>query len=323
MYVVTGGAGFIGSAFVATLNEHELDEIYIVDELKESSKWRNLIGKRYADYFHKDDFLSHLLSGRFRGQLTGIIHMGACSSTTEQNGDYLMQNNYHYSKELAKYCLENNVRLIYASSGAIYGDGSAGFLDDDSRVFDYRPLNRYGYSKQLFDQWVIQNDYQNQVVGLRFFNVYGPNEYHKGSMKSVVYQAFHQAQKEGSIGLFRSYREDYADGEQKRDFIYVKDCCEVMWWFLNNSQTNGIFNLGTGGARSWNDLAKSVFAALGKKPSISYIEMPDNLIRQYQYFTEAPMEKLKNTGAPLPSHQLEQGVNDYVQNYLMNSDRCM
>lgn len=316
MYVVTGGAGFIGSAFLHKLNQEGIEDIIVVDELGTSPKWLNLLGKGYIDYIHKDQFLEHLESGRYRGQISCIVHMGACSATTEENADYLMENNFHYTRTLCEYCLDNGVRFIYASSAATYGDGSLGFSDDYEKTSTYRPLNRYGYSKQLFDLWCIRKKVTDSVVGLRFFNVYGPNEDHKGSMRSVVHKAYHELKDSGEISLFRSYRPDYKDGEQKRDFIYVKDCTETLWWFTNNTRTNGIFNLGTGKARSWNDLANSICTALGVESRIRYKEMPENLINQYQYFTEAEMRNLENSGCPLPQTSLEDGVRDYVLNYL-------
>lgn len=316
MIVVTGGAGFIGSAFLHRLNQEECDEILVVDNLGKSSKWLNILGKKYLNYIHKDAFLDVLESGKLRGQLNAVVHMGACSSTTETDADYLMQNNVHYSRRLAEYCLEQSIRFVYASSAAVYGDGTQGYSDDLEKSDSYRPLNRYGYSKQLFDRWVIESKAVEQVVGLRFFNVYGPNEQHKGGMKSVVHKAFHQMKEQGEVKLFKSYRDDYADGDQKRDFIYVKDCAEILWWLLNHSKTNGIFNVGTGRARSWNDLAKAVCQALGEEPKISYIDMPDELRGQYQYFTEADLTNLEESGCPPPETTLEEGVKDYVQNYL-------
>lgn len=316
MYIVTGGAGFIGSAFVGKLNQEGIDEIVIVDNLGKSSKWLNLIGKRYLDYIHRDNFIQLLESGKYRGKITAVIHMGACSSTTEEDADFLMNNNFKYTRVLAEYCLDQGVRFIYASSAAIYGDGQLGYSDVDTLTDSFRPLNRYGYSKQLFDQWVIRNKHQDEIAGLRFFNVYGSNEAHKGSMRSVVHKAYHQAIETGEITLFKSYRPDFADGEQKRDFIYVKDCVEVIWWLTNHSRANGIFNVGTGQARSWNELAKAVFAAIGQEPNIRYIDMPAELINQYQYFTEATTEKLSAVGCPKISYSLHDGVRDYVSNYL-------
>ncbi|MCB0329537.1 MAG: ADP-glyceromanno-heptose 6-epimerase [Bdellovibrionales bacterium] len=316
MYVVTGGAGFIGSVFIKKLNQEGIDEIIVVDELRDSPKWLNLIGKQFVEYVHKDQFLEHLEAGKYRGQISCVVHMGACSSTTEEDGDYLMRNNFDYSRTLCEYCLDQSVRFIYASSAAVYGDGTQGFNDDDQLTNTYKPLNRYGFSKQLFDLWCIRKKITDSVVGLRFFNVYGPNEAHKGSMRSVIHKAYYQLKKEGKISLFRSYRPEYNDGEQKRDFIYVKDCAEALWWFTNHSRTNGIFNLGTGNARSWNDVANALCKALGTPPAIEYVDMPDNLVQQYQYFTEANISILEASGCPLPSTSLEQGVEDYVKHHL-------
>jgi ADP-L-glycero-D-manno-heptose 6-epimerase len=242
--------------------------------------------------------------------------MGACSTTTEHDFDYLLENNVRYSIALAEHCRDNNIRFIYASSAATYGDGSQGYSDHDETSEDLRPLNRYGYSKQLFDQWVTKNDYLKQVVGLKFFNVYGPNEYHKGGQRSMVPQAYDQIKNTGKVKLFKSYRPDYADGEQQRDFVYVKDCTDVMWWLIENEEVNGIFNIGTGKARSWKDLANATFAALDMEPSLEYIDMPDVLKGQYQYFTEARMEKLKAAGYTTPFRSLEEGIKDYVQEHL-------
>lgn len=320
MYIVTGGAGFIGSVVVSKLNEAGITDILIVDNLGTSTKWKNLIGKQYSDYMHRDAFIAHVRAGNIPNisieSITGIIHMGACSATTEENLDFLMENNFKYTRELARFAADNRIRFIYASSAATYGDGSHGYSDDINKIPDLRPLNRYGYSKQLFDYWSLTNGYIDEIVGLKFFNVYGPNEYHKGSMVSVPYLAYNQIKTSGTVKLFKSYRSDYADGDQKRDFIYVKDCADVIFWLLNNPDVNGIFNLGTGTARTWNDLARAAFTALGKASAIEYIEMPENLIKQYQYFTQADMQALKNTGCPVPIRSLEEGVKDYISNYL-------
>jgi ADP-L-glycero-D-manno-heptose 6-epimerase len=318
MYVVTGGAGFIGSAFVSKLNSEGINDILIVDNLGKSPKWLNLLGKKYIDYIHRDHLFELLASKKYHGTISAIIHMGACSSTTEEDCDYLMKNNFHYSQQLAEYCYDNSIRFIYASSAAVYGNGERGYSDEDHLTDTFRPLNRYGYSKQIFDQWVIKNQHTDRCAGLRFFNVYGPNEYHKGPMRSVIHKAFHQVQESGEITLFRSYRNDYADGAQQRDFVYVKDCVDVLWWLTNHQQANGIFNVGTGSARSWNELANAVFTALGKEPNIRYIDMPAELIMQYQYFTEANLAKLCASECPVPLISLEDGVKDYVQNYLSN-----
>ncbi|RMG41056.1 MAG: ADP-glyceromanno-heptose 6-epimerase [Candidatus Dadabacteria bacterium] len=322
-YVITGAAGFIGSAVLYRLNQEGIRNIFVVDELGKSEKWHNLKKREFIDYLHKDRFLSLIQTDSFPDKIKAIIHMGACSSTTEQDMDYLYQNNYLYSRSLAQFSLEFKIRFIYASSAATYGDGSLGYSDDDQDSLKLIPLNRYGFSKQLFDRWVIKNKLQNSVAGLKFFNVYGPNEYHKGEMRSVVLKAFEQIKETGRVKLFKSYQLEYRDGEQMRDFIYVKDCADVIWWLINNPRINGIFNLGTGTARTWLDLATAVFAAMGKKPKIDFIDMPSELRNQYQYFTEAKMDKLRSSGYERNFHSLEEGVLDYVKNYLMTSDRYL
>lgn len=323
MFIVTGGAGFIGSAFVWKLNSEGIDNILIVDELDKSEKWKNLTNRRFVDYIHKDEFLKMLSRDSLPSTISKVIHMGACTSTTEQDADYLKQNNYYYTQTLAKWSLKKNIRFLYASSAATYGDGSEGFSDDDKTTLVLQPLNMYGYSKQLFDLWVLRNNLSQKMVGIKFFNVFGPNEYHKDDMVSVVFKAFCQIKKTGKVKLFKSYKPKYKDGEQVRDFIYVKDCVEAMWWFLKNREVNGIFNLGTGKARSWNDLAKAVFSAMGREPNIEYIEMPETIKPKYQYFTEAKMEKFYSSGCPVRFRSLEDGIKDYVINYLQQEDRYL
>ena len=318
MFIVTGGAGFIGSAFVSKLNQQGIDDILIVDNLGSSDKWKNLRGKSFSQYLHKDRFFELLQTNQIPRDISAIIHMGACSSTTVRDADYILSNNFEYTKKLAELALDRDVRFIYASSGATYGNGAKGYSDDDQVMQSLEPLNLYGFSKQLFDLWASQNGFLDKIVGLKFFNVFGPNEYHKGDMRSVVNKAFHHLNEHGNVKLFRSYHPEYADGESKRDFVYIKDCIEMMWWLLENPDTNGIFNVGTGSARSWNDLAKALFKALDREPNIEYIDMPENLQGQYQYFTEATMDKLKNTGCPTSTMSLEDAVADYVQNYLVS-----
>lgn len=320
MIVVTGGAGFIGSAFIWKLNEEGISDIVIVDELGQTDKWKNLVNRRYVEYVHKDVFLKMLRSEQVPFQPKAIIHMGACSSTTERNADYLMDNNYHYTCRMAEWALVRNIRFIYASSAATYGDGSQGFSDDGSTTASLRPINMYGYSKQLFDLWVLRNKVEDKVAGIKFFNVFGPNEYHKGDMRSVVHKAFEQIRDTGKVRLFKSYKPEYGDGGQMRDFVYVKDCVEIMWWLLENPKANGIFNLGTGKARTWNDLIRAVYAALGMEPHIEYFDMPPEIRDQYQYFTEAKMDKLRQAGYPVKFRQLEEAVYDYVVNYLKKPD---
>ncbi|MBW2544936.1 MAG: ADP-glyceromanno-heptose 6-epimerase [Deltaproteobacteria bacterium] len=323
MIVVTGGAGFIGSAVVWKLNTQGFDDIVIVDSLEVSEKWKNLVNRRFVDYLDKDDFLELVLDDEVPFEVEAIVHMGACSSTTERDADYLIENNYHYTARLAEWAVEKNIHFIYASSAATYGDGSAGFSDDDGVSAELRPINMYGYSKQLFDQWVLRKRLEEKTVGIKFFNVFGPNEYHKGEMRSVIHKSFGQIRETGKVRLFKSHRPDFRDGEQKRDFIYVKDCAEVIWWFLENRDVAGIFNLGTGRARTWNDLTRAVFAAMGIEPRIEYIEMPESIRQQYQYFTEAKMDKLLSAGCSVPTSSLENAVSDYVVNYLEKDERYL
>jgi len=321
MIVITGGAGFIGSAFVWRLNQEGIDDILIIDSLGTDDKWKNLVNLRFADYIHKDAFLRMICDDRVPFDVSAIVHMGACSSTTERDADYLWNNNYLYTKTLAEWSLQRGIRFIYASSAATYGDGTQGFSDDHSKINILKPINMYGYSKQLFDLWALKNHVENKIAGIKFFNVFGPNEYHKADMTSVIFKAFHQIKETGKVRLFKSYLPKYPDGGQLRDFVYVKDCLNVMWWLFNNPAANGIFNLGTGKARTWNDLIKAVFAAMGIKTNIEYIEMPESLRNQYQYFTEAQMSKLKKAaGCPVVFSPLEDSVRDYITNYLQKSD---
>jgi ADP-L-glycero-D-manno-heptose 6-epimerase len=320
MIVVTGGAGFIGSAFVWKLNQEGIENIVIVDRLGTKDKWKNLVNRRFAEFIHKDDFLPLVCADRVPFAVSAIIHMGACSATTERDADFLWQNNYEYTRSLAQWAIKHNIHFIYASSAATYGDGSRGFSDDHGKIATLRPINMYGYSKQVFDLWVLNNSLEDKIAGIKFFNVFGPNEYHKEDMTSVIFKAYHQIRETGQVRLFKSYKPEYADGGQLRDFVYVKDCINTMWWFLQNPSANGIFNLGTGKARSWNDLIVAVFAALGLKPNIEYIPMPEGLRNQYQYFTEAKMDKLQAAGCPAVFSSLEDSVRDYVVNYLQNTD---
>jgi ADP-L-glycero-D-manno-heptose 6-epimerase len=319
MIVVTGGAGFIGSAVVWRLNQLGEENIIVVDELRGGDKWKNLNGLKFSDVFHKSDFYEFLTDDIMPFEIEAVIHLGACSATTEKDADYLLHNNYKFSQEIAKYCLNNNVRLIYASSAATYGDGSCGY-NDEEEIDKLRPLNMYGYSKHLFDTWIAKSGYSNKVAGLKYFNVYGPNEYHKGDMRSVVHKAFEQVQETGKVKLFKSYHKDYKDGEQKRDFIYVKDAVDMTLFFLENRNINGLFNIGTGKARTWNDLITALFEALDKPVNIEYTEMPGDLMGKYQYFTEASVNKISAAGYDKPISSLEYGVTEYVQNYLLKEE---
>jgi ADP-L-glycero-D-manno-heptose-6-epimerase len=311
--IVTGGAGFIGSCIVRTLNDMGIADIIIVDNINTTEKWLNIRNKTFSDYIHKGELTQKLDS--FEG-ITHVIHMGACSSTVERDFDYLYKNNYEYSKTLWKYCADKKISFIYASSAATYGDGEEGF-DDKTDIRRLNPLNRYGYSKQLFDLWVeMQYTFPAQYAGLKFFNVYGPNEYAKGSMASMVFHGFNQIRETGKIKLYKSYLDSYADGDQCRDFIYVKDLCKVVKFLIENPHINGLYNLGTGRAESFNTLAIDIFYSLDLSPKIEYIDMPDILKSKYQYYTKAEVSKLKKAGYEKEFYSLNAGIRDYVQNYL-------
>jgi ADP-L-glycero-D-manno-heptose 6-epimerase len=314
--IVTGGAGFIGANVVKRLNELGEDKIFIVDNLSISEKWKNLVDLSFEDYIHKDRFIDELKKDKFKLSVKAIIHLGARSSTTEKDVDFLMENNYEYTKELAKWSIKNNVRFIYASSAATYGDGSIGFSDNHYLIPKLRPLNAYGYSKQIFDLWALKKGFLDKIVGLKYFNVFGPRENHKGDMRSMVLKAYEQIKRDGKIRLFKSYNPKYKDGEQLRDFIYIKDAVEMTLFFLEHPKLNGIFNVGTGIPRSWNDLAKAVFSALGTNPKIEYVDMPNEIRDKYQYFTKAEMEKIRKSGYNKPTLSLEEAVKDYILNYL-------
>ena len=323
MYVITGGAGFLGSVLLWQLNSQGLDDIVVVDRLGAGPKWRNLVKRRYADYLHKDRFLDLVRRDALPFKVDALVHLGACSSTTEADADFLMENNFHYSRDVCRFALDKGARVINASSAATYGDGSLGFSDDPRLVPGLRPLNMYGYSKQLFDLWLLREGLTGDVASLKFFNVYGPNEYHKGDMASVVLKAHGRIREAGRMALFRSSDPAVAHGEQKRDFVYAKDCARLMAWLLENPQVNGIRNVGTGRARSFNDLARAVFAAMGREPAIDYVEMPEALRGKYQAFTEADMAWLAASGCPLRFTQLEEGVTDYVRVHLEAEDRFL
>ncbi|MDD4538290.1 MAG: ADP-glyceromanno-heptose 6-epimerase [Lentisphaeria bacterium] len=320
MIIVTGGAGLIGSALVWTLNQQGRDDIVIVDHLGESEKWQNLRALRFQDYLEKDEFRQLLLSGRWQRPPEAIVHLGACSDTTEVNASYLADNNFAYGKLLAEYAVAKGSRMVYASSAATYGDGERGFKDDEAGMFALRPLNKYGYSKLLFDQWLYQRGWLGKFtgngasfVGLKYSNVFGPNEYHKAHMRSMILRAYEQISATGRVGLFKSYRPDYADGEQVRDFLYVKDAALMTLFFLQDGRdTCGIFNIGFGATRSWNDLARAVFAAMALPADIHYIDMPESLRARYQYYTCLEIDKIRQAGYKRPMMSLEDAVADYV-----------
>ncbi|HZT23232.1 MAG TPA: ADP-glyceromanno-heptose 6-epimerase [Verrucomicrobiae bacterium] len=313
--LVTGGAGFIGSALVWAINRRGCENIVVCDFLGTSAKWRNLVPLRFRDYVEADQLLPRLQNGAL-GKFDLILHLGACSSTTEGDASYLVRNNYEFTKDLCAWALANRTRFVYASSAATYGDGAAGMSDDESQLEKLRPLNMYGYSKHLFDLHAWRGGFLKKIVGLKYFNVFGPNEDHKGDMRSVVHKSFAQVKTEGVIRLFKSYRRDFRDGEQQRDFLYVKDAAAMTLHLAANKKAGGLFNIGSGVARTWNDLARAVFAALGRRPRIEYIEMPETLRDKYQYFTQADISKLRAAGYRQPITPLEEAVNDYVRNYL-------
>lgn len=313
MILLTGGAGFIGSCLLKKLNDVGHSDIIIVDRLDSSSKWKNLVGKQYESFIHKDDF-KKLLHEDYLPDLDLILHLGACTDTTEQNADYLIENNLNFSIELAEYALEYNIRFIYASSAATYGLGDSGYSDYN---FDnLHPLNPYGYSKHQFDLWVIKNSFDKDFTGLKFFNVFGPNEYHKGDMSSMIFKAFNQIKATGKVNLFKSNNPDYSDGEQKRDFVYVKDVINVIMQLIDNKEISGIYNLGSGQAHSWNQLIKCVFEAMQLPINVEYIDMPDSIKEQYQNFTLADMSKLSEK-LFMKFTDFNESVFDYIQNYLM------
>lgn len=316
MIIVTGGAGFIGSALVWKLNKLGIDDIIIVDHLGTSEKWKNLVGLKYLDIFHKDEFMDLLLEGSLNFKIDTIFHLGACSSTTEKDADYLLYNNFKYTKTLAEFSLEKDIKFIYASSAATYGNGENGYDDDESKLNMLKPLNMYGYSKHLFDLWSQKMKIADKIVGLKYFNVFGPNEYHKGEMRSLIHKAFGQIKETGKVKLFKSYNQNYADGKQMRDFIYVKDAVDMTLHFYENKEKNGLFNVGTGKARTWIDLVNSIFTAINFKPNIEFIDMPEELKGKYQYFTEAKIDKIRNAGYQKEITSLEDSVNDYVKEYL-------
>ncbi|MGB0454620.1 MAG: ADP-glyceromanno-heptose 6-epimerase [Bacteriovoracaceae bacterium] len=318
MILVTGGAGFIGSVLVSELNRMGEKEIIIVDRLGEDSKWLNLRGKKFEEYIHADEFFmpenEHLIE-----EIKMIYHLGACSSTTERDVDYLMKNNFNYSRALYQLAVDLNIPFIYASSAAVYGDGELGYDDEHGLTHDLQPLNPYGYSKLLFDQWILEQEVSPEYwIGLRFFNVFGPNETHKDDMRSLVEKGFEQIQENSKVKLFKSHREGYGDGEQKRDFIYVKDVVRAILQFQKegSASLSGIYNLGTGKAHSFKELIQATFKAMDKEENIEYFDMPERFRDQYQYFTEANMNRFFEALKGFEFTSLEDSVKDYVTEYL-------
>ena len=318
LIVITGAAGFIGSAVVRYLNDQGLSNLILVDDFKKSPKWKNLIGKKFTDLISRYD-LFDWLKGRDQ-EIEAFIHLGACSDTVETDGDYFLKTNYRYTIRLAEYALQHKHRFIYASSAATYGNGKQGFFDSHEQIDRLSPLNIYGYSKHMVDQWMKNQNVLDSVVGLKYFNVFGPNEYHKGRMGSMVMHMTDMIQKDGKVKLFQSNDpENFADGEQKRDFIYVKDAARITCDYLENDLC-GIFNVGTGEAISWSRLATAVFKALGKEANIESVPMPEDLSKNYQNYTCADMGKYQGL-RPFKTLPVEDAVEDYVQNYLLSGSK--
>ena len=316
-YLVTGGAGLIGGAVVSALNQAGETDILIVDHLGTSEKWKNLRDLQFTDYLEKDLFRRLLYEGKFNDAgFKAIIHMGACSSTTERDASYLADNNFNVTKELAAFSVSHQVRFLYASSAATYGAGEHGYVDDEEHMDELRPLNMYGYSKLMFDLWAKRTGILRSITGMKFTNVFGPNEKHKGGMRSMVLRAFEQITETGKVKLFKSDRPEYPDGGQMRDFVYVKDVAAMILALMEHN-AKGIFNVGSGRAETWNALAGAVFKALGREPDIRYIAMPENLKGKYQYYTRADMTKFQALKTGVSARPLEEAVADYVQNHLL------
>ena len=313
--IVTGAAGFIGRNVVAELNRRGAERILLVDDLGSDERWKNLRGLKFEEIYTVARFREAVRTGKLPAT-QAVYHLGACSATTETDAGYLLDNNTHYTRELCEWCLGHGARFVYASSAATYGDGAQGYSDADQATPSLVPLNMYGMSKHLFDLWALRNGVLGKIAGLKYFNVYGPGEDHKGDMRSVIHKAYGQIRETGAVKLFKSYRPDYKDGEQVRDFVYVKDAVDVTLFCGENPAASGLFNCGTGQARSWNDLAKATFAAMGLEPRIDYIEMPVSLRSKYQYFTQAEMGKIRAAGYAQAFTSLEDGIRDYVQGYL-------
>jgi len=314
-FVVTGGAGFIGSNLVRALNGRGSRNVIVVDRLDHPGKERNLESLQYERFIDKDEFRRLVAGDGIRGVGT-VFHLGACSSTTEMDEEYLLDNNTRYTEELCRWCVNRGARFVYASTAATYGDGSLGYSDDPALIPKLAPLNPYGMSKQRFDLWALDSGIIDRIAGVKYFNVYGPGEDHKGDMRSVVNKAHAQVTRTGELTLFKSYNPDYADGEQVRDFVYVRDAVAVTLFFHDNPGVSGIYNCGSGEARSWLDLGRAVFAAMGKGPRIRFVEMPGAIRARYQYHTQADLSRLRAAGYAARFMSLEEGVSDYIRNHL-------
>jgi ADP-L-glycero-D-manno-heptose 6-epimerase len=316
--LVTGGAGFIGSALVWALNKRGITNILIVDLLRKDTKWKNLVSLKYEDYLEAEDFQELLaLNPSQFSDVSLVFHLGACSATTEKDASYLVRNNFEWSKQLAQWALSQEIRFVYASSAATYGGGELGMDDHIENLHALRPLNMYGYSKHMFDLYAQKHEILNKLVGIKYFNVYGPNENHKGDMRSLVNKAYDQILKTGKVDLFKSYLPEYNDGEQMRDFLYVKDAVEMTIHLAESEFAGGIYNLGSGEANTWVSLATAIFDALNMKTKIEFIDMPDDLKDKYQYYTKASIDKLRSSGYEKEIFSLQNAVSDYVKNYLV------
>jgi ADP-L-glycero-D-manno-heptose 6-epimerase len=314
-FIVTGGAGFIGSNLVASLNARGATDIVVVDTLNHPEKERNLAGLAYREFVTKQTFRERFLGDR-QSRVDTVFHLGACSSTTEQDAAYLDDNNVCYTRQLCEWCLAHKTRFVYASSAATYGQGELGYSDDHALIPALQPLNLYGLSKQTFDLWALETGALERIAGIKYFNVYGPRENHKGAMRSVVNKAYRQILDTGELQLFRSHRPDFRDGEQLRDFVYVRDAVAVTLFMHDHPDVAGIFNCGTGEARSWLDLGRAVFAAMDRDPRIAFVDMPASIREKYQYYTRADIAKLRRAGFDAPLLSIEAGADDYVRNHL-------
>jgi len=320
--LITGGAGFIGSALVWELNRRGCENIVVCDRLSTDEKWKNLVPLKFADYIDGNDLLQAVQHAPAKlGRFDHVLHLGACSATTERDADYLMRNNYEFTKQLCQWSLANQTRFVYASSAATYGDGAHGMDDQMPDIHALRPLNMYGYSKHLFDLHAKREGWLPKIVGLKYFNVYGPNEDHKADMRSLVHKACGQILATGKVQLFKSHRPDYKDGEQMRDFLYVKDAIRMTLHLAETPSAGGLFNLGSGKAHTWVELATAIFTALGKQPNIEFIDMPEHLQSKYQYYTCADIAKLRASGFTQEITALTEAVRDYVQGYLVPDRR--
>ncbi|MEO7360181.1 MAG: ADP-glyceromanno-heptose 6-epimerase [Gemmatimonadaceae bacterium] len=321
--LVTGGAGFIGSALVWALNQYDIERIVIADRLGTDEKWRNLVPLKFEDYVDADDLLTRLNSASL-GSFDLVLHLGACSATTERDASFLMRNNFEFTKDLAQWARNHAARFVYASSAATYGDGAHGMSDADESnggLARLRPLNAYGYSKQLFDQYAARNGLLSHIVGLKYFNVFGPNEAHKADMRSLVHKAYGQIAATGRVQLFRSHRPEYKDGEQQRDFLYVKDAVAMTLHLAMTRSANGLFNIGSGQAHTWLQLVDALFVAMERERAVDFVDIPENIRDKYQYFTEADISKLRATGYTTRVTPLADAVRDYVNGYLANDSR--